>query len=91
MLGERLSLQDNITAMIAIRFSIGLTVLTMQMSAQVPTEAVDKYQWLEDVTGERSLAWVKAENARSAKVIESDPRFAGLEASALKVLESKRE
>jgi prolyl oligopeptidase len=50
---------------------------------------VDKYQWLEDVSGDRAMAWVKAENARSAKVVESDPRFAGLEAAALKVLESK--
>jgi prolyl oligopeptidase PreP (S9A serine peptidase family) len=50
---------------------------------------VDKYQWLEDVSGDRAMAWVKAENARSAKVLESDPRFAGLEAAALKVLESK--
>jgi len=52
-------------------------------------QTVDKYQWLEDVSGERSMAWVNAENARSAKVLESDPRFAGLEATALKVLESK--
>jgi prolyl oligopeptidase len=52
-------------------------------------QTVDKYEWLEDVSGERSMAWVKAENERSAKVLEADPRFAGLEAAALKVLESK--
>jgi prolyl oligopeptidase len=52
-------------------------------------QGVDKYQWLEDVYGDRAMAWVKAENARSAKILESDPRFAGLEAAALKVLESK--
>jgi prolyl oligopeptidase len=34
------------------------------------------------------MAWVKAENERSAKVLEGDPHFAGLEATALKVLES---
>jgi prolyl oligopeptidase len=49
----------------------------------------DKYQWLEDVSGERSMAWVRAENERSAKVLETDPHFAGLEAAALKVLESE--
>jgi prolyl oligopeptidase len=48
----------------------------------------DKYQWLEDVYGDRSIAWVKAENERSAKILEADPRFAGFEAAALKVLES---
>jgi prolyl oligopeptidase len=56
--------------------------------AQTPNEPQDKYQWLEDVSGTRSMGWVKAENERSAKVLESDPRYAGLEAMALKVLES---
>jgi prolyl oligopeptidase len=51
-------------------------------------DQADKYQWLEDVSSERSLAWVKAQNARTIKVLESDPRFAGLQESALKVYES---
>ena len=53
-----------------------------------PVEQVDKYQWLEDVQGERSIAWVKAHNARSEDVLENDPRFAELKASALKIYES---
>ena len=53
-----------------------------------PVEQVDKYQWLEDVQGERSIAWVKAHNARSMEVLENDPRFAELKASALKIYES---
>jgi prolyl oligopeptidase len=71
-----------------------LSVLTMtNMSeirsiAQTTVEQPDKYQWLEDVNSERAMAWVKAENERTAKVLESDPHFAGLEADALKVLES---
>src|SRR5271165_1294861 len=51
-------------------------------------EQPDKYLWLEDVAGERSMTWVKAQNARSTKVLESDPRFAGLKQAALKVYES---
>jgi len=54
---------------------------------QVP-EQPDKYTWLEDINGERPMAWVKAEDARTAAVIEKDPHFAPLEADALKVLES---
>jgi prolyl oligopeptidase len=65
-----------------------ITVTSIQISAQTPSDSTDKYQWLEDVSGARSMAWVKAENERSAKVLESDPHFAGLEAAALKVLES---
>ena len=61
---------------------------TIHSGAQAPVEQPDKYQWLEDVNGERSMAWVRAENERTAKVLESDPRFAGLQADALKVLES---
>ena len=48
----------------------------------------DPYSWLEDVNGARSMAWVKAENERSAKVLEADPRFAVYQAQALKVVES---
>jgi prolyl oligopeptidase len=66
----------------------GVTVALINAGAQAPTEPADKYQWLEDVSGERSMTWVKAENERSAKVLENDPHFAGLEATALKVLES---
>jgi prolyl oligopeptidase len=53
-----------------------------------PAESQDKYLWLEDVNGDRAISWVRAENERSAKVLEADPRFATLEADALKVLES---
>jgi len=52
------------------------------------TEQPDPYTWLEDVNGARAMAWVKAENERSAKVLDADPRFAPYQADALKVLES---
>ncbi len=51
-------------------------------------EQVDKYQWLEDVHGERSIAWVKEQNARTTEVLQNDPRFADLNAAALKIYES---
>jgi prolyl oligopeptidase len=57
-------------------------------SQTVTTEQPDNYKWLEDISGDRSMAWVKAENERSAKVLEADPRYAGMQADALKVLES---
>ncbi len=56
--------------------------------AQSTTEQPEKYLWLEDVSSPRSIAWVNAENERSAKVLEADPHYAGLAATALKVLES---
>jgi len=65
----------------------GVVATSLRAGAQ-PSQPADKYIWLEDVHGERSMAWVKAENEGSAKVLEGDPHFAGLEATALKVLES---
>jgi len=55
---------------------------------QAVPEQPDKYTWLEDIYGEKQLAWVKAEDARTAAVLEKDPHFAPLEAEALKVLDS---
>ena len=55
---------------------------------QSTTEQPDKYTWLEDIHGERQLAWVTKENERTAAVLEKDTHFAPLEAEALKVRES---
>jgi prolyl oligopeptidase len=55
---------------------------------QAGREQPDNYTWLEDIHGERPMAWVKAENARTAAVIENDTHFSPLQAEALKVLES---
>ncbi|MCR6643109.1 MAG: hypothetical protein NVV62_00330 [Terricaulis sp.] len=42
----------------------------------------DPYLWLEDIEGERALAWVREQNARSLAVLEADPRYAALYADA---------
>ena len=52
------------------------------------TEQTDKYTWLEDIRGDKPMAWVKEENARSAAVIEKQKPFAQLDEDALKVLDS---
>ena len=67
--------------------SVGVGLLPAR--AQQPVaEQPDKYTWLEDINGEKQLAWVKAENARTAEVLEKDSHFVPLQADALKVLES---
>ncbi len=62
---------------------------TTPAGAQAP-EAIqpDKYSWLEDINGDRQLAWVKDHNEKTARVLEKDPHFAPLQADALEVLES---
>lgn len=57
-------------------------------SATSSTEAPDKYIWLEDVNSPRSMAWVKAENERTLKVLQSDPNYARLYSDALKLAEA---
>ena len=66
---------------------MGTTLSGLSAHAQNLTEP-DKYQWLEDVSGERSMAWVNAENERSAKALDVGPVYTALAETALKVLES---
>ena len=42
------------------------------------TANTDPYLWLEDVTGEAALDWVRAQNATVSKALESQPGFAAL-------------
>ncbi|MGA3225325.1 MAG: prolyl oligopeptidase family serine peptidase [Acidobacteriaceae bacterium] len=74
--------------LVTTAFNIGCRSAATAAVSPSSVEQVDKYQWLEDVTGERSLTWVRAQNARSANVLEGDPRFPELKEAALKVLES---
>ena len=48
----------------------------------------DPYLWLEDVTGERALAWVRARNQETVEAFESGPAFKALEADLLAILNS---
>jgi prolyl oligopeptidase len=49
----------------------------------------DPFVWLEQVDGERAMAWVRAEDARTAAVLEQDPRYPGLFKEALEIAEAK--
>jgi prolyl oligopeptidase len=51
--------------------------------------ASDPFLWLEDVHGARAAAWVKSENAKTLRVLQTDPNFSGLYANALKIAEAK--
>jgi prolyl oligopeptidase len=52
-------------------------------------DSSDLYIWMEEIEGERALAWARAENERSLKVLQADPQFAGLHADALVILNAK--
>ena len=85
----RISLTGKTARLVATLMTLASCVGLQPARAQQPVaEQPDKYTWLEDIYGEKQLAWVKAENARTAEVLEKDSRFAALQADALKVLES---
>ena len=56
--------------------------------AQEQTVANDPHAWLEDVSGAKSLDWVKARNARAEAEIAGTPAFKSLEAQILAILDS---
>jgi prolyl oligopeptidase len=51
-------------------------------------DSTDPYLWLEDVHGQRSLAWVKAQNAKSTSRLEADPDYRRDYDAILKVLDA---
>ncbi|MFM8582104.1 MAG: S9 family peptidase, partial [Planctomycetaceae bacterium] len=51
-------------------------------------EPVDQHQWLEEVLGEKPLAWVKERNAASTAELTANPLFPRLNERILKILDS---
>lgn len=49
----------------------------------------DPHLWLEEVEGERAIAWVRQQNERSLGVLEGDARYAQLHADALALANSR--
>ena len=73
----------------------GFAVLGACMSLEEPNVAdnprdpkSEAHLWLEDVEGADALAWVRAENERTLKVLEGDQRFQGYYDAALRIATS---
>ncbi len=68
-----------------------LAGLATMAGAQAPTsmEPQDNYRWLEDVAGDKPLAWVNERNAAARKELEGRPQFAPLNARLKTILNSK--
>jgi prolyl oligopeptidase len=70
-----------------MRFAAIAAVAAIVLGSCSTTESTnmsdDPYLWLEEIEGERALAWVREQNARSLAVLESDARYAQLHADAL--------
>ena len=63
----------------------GLAILGL---APTPTDD-DPFQWLEDVQGEKALAWAKEQSAKTTAVLEAQPEFQPIFKRTLEILDSK--
>ena len=53
------------------------------------SDATDPYLWLEEIEGERAMAWVNEQNERSLGVLRGDPRYETLHQQALEIVQSR--
>ncbi|MGD9642595.1 MAG: prolyl oligopeptidase family protein [Elusimicrobiales bacterium] len=67
-----------------------MSISLNDLNAQQPApEGGDPYKWLEDVGGERQLAWAKERNAETMQELGGSPAFEGLKEDLLKILDSR--
>lgn len=53
------------------------------------TGSDDPYLWLEDIEGTRALTWVRAENEKTLRALQSDPRYDQFRDQALAILQAQ--
>ena len=63
--------------------------LILTAPAALAQAADDPYLWLEEVNGEKPLAWVKEQNAKSQPALESQPGFKELHERLVKINTSR--
>lgn len=64
-------------------------LLIMLTTLTTLAHAEDPHLWLEDITGEKPLAWVTERNAQAEAHFAQDPRYLGLRDDVLKILDSR--
>lgn len=82
-----LPLSAAVAAVLAIGAALPATAQSAKESA-MSTAPADAHQWLEDVEGEKQLAWVRERNAVSNKALADNAEFRQLEAELLAILNS---
>jgi len=70
------------------RLLLAALLVSLPVIGHAADPADDPYLWLEQVSSPQSQAWVETENKRTLGLLESDPRFAQLNADALHILEA---
>ena len=76
-------------AMLSAALSISFAPCAMSQTASPAAPSDDPFVWLEDVQGERALAWVRERNAASQKELMARPEYAPTRAQVLEILNAK--
>jgi prolyl oligopeptidase len=64
-------------------------IVATTQQAPSADQAADPYLWLEDVTGDKALAWARDQNGRTKQELEGAPTFAALRDRIRAILDSK--
>ena len=74
---------------VLLTVAVGLLPAAPRAQQNQPASAdADPYLWLEDITGERALNWVRKQNAITTKELAAAPEFAGLQQRLLAIMDS---
>jgi prolyl oligopeptidase len=68
---------------------VALVAGSVAIAQPAPAPTDDPFQWLEDITGARAVAWVQGENAKTRAVLESDLRYEVFRKEALAIFTAK--
>jgi prolyl oligopeptidase len=78
-----------------MRFLSGILALVLAVAwpicgqmSKAFSEREDPYLWLEEITGDKALEWVRARNAESRRELAETADFSALKADLLKILDS---
>ena len=74
---------------LAVVFTLAGHAAAQPAAAPAPAGGDSSYLWLEDVTGDKALDWVKARNAEAQKELAATPEFEKLRADLLAILDSR--
>ena len=72
-------------------FLVSLSFAAPTMADTATTDPTDTLLWLEDVQGDRALAWVRERNAESEKAIESLPGHSAMREAIAAILDSREQ
>ena len=67
----------------------GLTPFMIAATMAIAGSDEDPYLWLEDVTGDKALAWVKEQDAATQQVLEAKPGFKAMNERLLAIYNSR--